>query len=227
MAIVSVFMTQSRGGLVAAMLVPGVYVIRRYGIGVIVPMALVAVPVHAARAAAAARTPTCLDADALRGLGDRARYVAPQSDLRGRCTPVREPSLPDRAQLVRADARRAWASSGLFLFVAILYLCIKTLVVGVRELSKVPGTAAAQVWGMALLAAMAGIVFQINTLSFAYHSVLWMFFGLVGAWYSAVRHHRPEFKVRLVGTDLLIIAVACVLYASVVLPIFLKLKGEM
>ena len=82
---------------------------------------------------------------------------------------------------------------GQFLFVSILVLSIKTLIVGVRKLSTVPGTAAAQVWGMALLAAMAGIAFQINTLSFAYHSVPWIFFGLVSV-IPAVRHHLPELE---------------------------------
>jgi hypothetical protein len=91
----------------------------------------------------------------------------------------------------------------------------------------VPGTAAAQVWGMAMLAAMIGIVFQINTLSFAYHSVLWLFFGLVGAWYSSVKHHRPDFDVKLTFQDLVIIGGSCVAYAVVVLPVFLRLKGVM
>jgi O-antigen ligase len=116
---------------------------------------------------------------------------------------------------------------GNFLFVAIIYLCLKTLIVGLRELEDVPGARVAHVWGMCLLAAMAGIVFQINTLSFAYHSVLWLFFGLIGAWYSAVRHHRPELEIRLTLRDILIIAVACIAYATVLLPLFLKAKGEM
>jgi len=111
------------------------------------------------------------------------------------------------------------------LFVAILYLAIKTLLVGVRALAKIPGTAAPQVWGMALLAAMVGIAFQINTLSFAYHSVLWIFLGLVGGWYSAVRHHEPELEVRLHLGDIVAIVGICLAYALVVLPVFLKAKG--
>jgi O-antigen ligase len=116
---------------------------------------------------------------------------------------------------------------GLVLFVAIMYLCMKTLVVGLRELSGVPGSAAAQVWGLALLAALAGIAFQINTLSFSYHPVLWLFFGLVGAWYSAVRHHRPDLEIRLGGVEVFLIGVASLTYALVVLPLFLRAKGMM
>jgi hypothetical protein len=80
---------------------------------------------------------------------------------------------------------------------------------------------------MALLAAMAGITFQINTLSFAYHQVLWLFFGLVGAWYSAIRHHKPELQIKLTLQDLVIIIASCLAYALVILPIFLIYKGEM
>jgi hypothetical protein len=114
---------------------------------------------------------------------------------------------------------------GMFLFVAVLYLSMKSLIVGIKRLGDEPGTRAAQIWGMTLLASMAGIVFQINTLSFAYHSVLWIFFGLVGAWCSAVRHHLPEFRVKLTWRDLAIIAIACVAYAFGILPLFLKAKG--
>jgi hypothetical protein len=114
---------------------------------------------------------------------------------------------------------------GMFLFITVLYLSMKTLVVGLSRLRCIPGTAAAQVWGMALMAAMSGITFQINTLSFAYHSVLWLFFGLVGAWYSAVRHHLPEFRVRMTLGDVAIVAVLVFGYAFVALPLFLKAKG--
>jgi len=90
---------------------------------------------------------------------------------------------------------------GMVIFVTIVYLSFKTLLVGLRELKDIPGTDAATVWGMALLASMAGVVFQINTLSFAYHSVLWIFLGLVGAWYSAIKHHQPDFTVKFGWKD--------------------------
>jgi O-antigen ligase len=115
---------------------------------------------------------------------------------------------------------------GLFLFVGTLYMSFKTLIVGLRELAFVPGSAAVQTWGMALLASLSGIVFQSNTLSFAYHSVQWIFLGLVGAWYSAIRHHA-DLRVRCGWKDLVAIAGLCVVYAFVFLPIFLRYKGEL
>src|SRR6185369_9268057 len=99
------------------------------------------------------------------------------------------------------------------------------LYVGIKELGKVPGTAAAQTWGMALMSGLSGIAFQINTLSFAYHSVIWLYFGLIGAWYSAVRHHRPELQIKMTLRDVLIVAVIVFGYAFVALPAFLKYKG--
>jgi len=116
---------------------------------------------------------------------------------------------------------------GMFLFATILYVSMKTLIVGLRDLERVPGSAAVQVWGMALLASLSGILFQINTLSFAYHSVLWVFLGLVGAWYSAIRHHVPDFQIRFGWKDFVLVIAGCVGYAFVVLPVFLRYKGMM
>ena len=223
MIVVTVVLTQSRGGLVAAMLVPGVYLVRRYGLLALIPAAVVAVPILIAggRSGEAADISTAMRYDAW-ATGLDMWHHSPIYGVGARMFSEHH-FLTAHNSFVLELAELGLV--GLFLFVAILYLCIKTLIVGMRELRAVPGAAAAQVWGMALLAAMAGIVFQINTLSFAYHSVLWLFLGLVGAWYSAVRHHRPELHIRLTLSDLVIIAVASIGYATVVLPVFLKAKG--
>jgi O-antigen ligase len=221
----TVYLTESRGGLVAAMLVPGVYIVRRYGLAAVIPAVLVAIPVLVlgGRSGDAAELSTAMRYDAWSTALDLWHH----SPIFG----VGARMFTDHFFIT---AHNAYVLSlaelgfpGLFFFVAIIYLCIKTLVVGLRELGAVKGTAAAQVWGMALLAAMAGIVFQINTLSFTYHPVLWMFFGLCGAWYSCVRTHRPELRIVLAPRDLVIVGAASLVYATIVLPIFLKAKGYM
>jgi hypothetical protein len=116
---------------------------------------------------------------------------------------------------------------GLTMFLTIIFLCFKTLIVGMRELREIPGTRAAIVWGMALLAALAGVVFQINTLSFLYHPVLWMMVGLVGAWYSCVRHHRPDLQVKVTAKDFCILVAVALAYSVLILPLYLKAKGFM
>lgn len=221
--IATVWLTESRGGLVGAMLVPGVYVIRKYGLKAIIPGVLLAVPVMllGGRGGVDAEQSTQMRYDAWSTGLDLFHH----SPLFGVA-----PRNFDQHFFITAHNSFVLTLSemgfpGLFLFSAIIYLVFKTLFVGLRELRQLPGTEAPQVWGMALLASMAGVVFQINTLSFAYHSVLWLMFGMCGAWYSAVRHHRPEFKVSLTLGDLVTIAAADLAYAFVVLPVFLKIKG--
>jgi O-antigen ligase len=223
MVIATVFLTESRGGLIAMLLVPGVYAVRRYGIRALLPAAAFAVPVLAigGRSDEAADLSTAMRYEAwATGLdmwhhspifGVGARMFSEHHYLTAHNSYV----------LMLAELGLV----GLLLFVAIVYLCVKTLLVGLRELRRLPGTGVAQVWGMSLLAAMAGIAFQINTLSFAYHPVLWLFFGLVGAWYSAVRHHRPEVEIRLGAVDLFVIVACSLGYSLVVLPLFLRAKG--
>jgi O-antigen ligase len=225
MVLFTVTMTQSRGGLVAAMLVPGVYIVRRYGILAVVPAALLAIPVMllGGRSGEAADLSTSMRYEAW-ATGLDMWHHSPLYGVGARMFSEHH-FLTAHNSYVLSLAELGIV--GLYLFVAIVYLCIKTLVVGLRQLSTVPGTAAAQVWGMALLAAMAGIAFQINTLSFLYHPVLWMFFGLVGAWYSSVRHHRPDMRIVLAPRDLVIVGVLALAYATVILPLFLKYKGFM
>jgi O-antigen ligase/polysaccharide polymerase Wzy-like membrane protein len=219
----TVYMTQSRGGLIAAMLVPGVYLVRRYGIKAVVPTALVALPLLllGGRSGEAADASTQLRYEAW-ATGLEMFHHSPVFGVGARQF-TEHHFLTAHNAFVLTLAELGFP--GMVLFVAVWYLTVKSLLVGLRELRHVPGTEAATVWGMALLASMGGIVFQSNTLSFAYHSVLWIFFGLVGAWCSAIRHHRPEFRVRLTWRDLIIVVIACATFALFALPLFVKLKG--
>lgn len=219
----TVWLTRSRGGLVAAMLVPGVYVFRRFGLRAVIPFVLAgaALVVLGARSGANAEASTYLRYEAWAAgldmlkqnpfLGVGARMFGEHHYMTAHNTYV----------LTLAEL----GVVGMFLFVSIVYLAFKTLYVGMKELAKVPGTAAPRVWGMALMAGLAGIAFQINTLSLAYHSVVWLFFGLVGAWYSAVRHHRPEMRIGMTLRDVLAVIAIVVSYAFVALPVFLRYKG--
>jgi hypothetical protein len=55
--------------------------------------------------------------------------------------------------------------------------------------------------------------------------VLWILFALVGAWTGSIRHHLPDFTIKLSWRDLGIIVVGCIAFITVILPIFLKSKG--
>jgi hypothetical protein len=221
----TVFMTQSRGGLVAGMLVPGVYVVRRYGVKAMIPAAMIALPVLML----GGRSGEAAD------VSNQGRYEAWATGLgMFKHSPIFGVGARQFTEHHFLTAHNSFVLTlaelgfpGMVIFVSIIYLSFKTLVVGLRELRSVPGTSAATVWGMSLLASMGGIVFQINTLSFAYHSVLWIFFGLVGAWSSTIRYHRPEFQVSMTWRDIIVVVLACATYVVIVLPVFLKLKGAM
>ena len=223
--LLTVLQTQSRGGLISALLVPGVYLIRRYGLWSVIPGALMALPAMllGGRGGEAA------------DLSTQMRYEAwaPGLDM-FKSHPIFGVGARLFTEHHYLTAHNSFVLSlaelgmiGMMLFVTIIYLSMKTLIVGLRTMNGVPGTAAVQVWGMALLASLSGIVFQINTLSFTYHSVLWIFLGLVGAWYSAIKHHAPDFEVKFGWKDAAGVVVGCLTYVFVVLPLFLRYKGEM
>ncbi len=217
-----VWMTKSRGGLIAALLVPGIYMFRRFGWRAVIPLVLAAIPLLllGGRSDAKAAESTTLRYEAWAAALDMFKQhpffgVGPRQFTDHFFMAAHNTYVLTLAEL---------GVVGMFLFVSILYLSFKTLYIGLRDLAKVPGTAAAQVWGISLMAGLAGIAFQINTLSFAYHSVIWLFFGLVGAWYSAVRHHRPELRVAMTLRDVLTVVGIVVAYGFVALPLFLKYK---
>jgi len=223
--VATVLLTKSRGGLVSAMLVPGVYVVRRYGLWAVLPgVTLAATAVLlGGRSGHAADVSTELRYEAW-ATGFELFKTNPVFGV-GSGQFVEHHFLTAHNSFVLALGELGFL--GLVLFSTVLYLSGKTLVVGLRDLSHVPGSAVVQVWGMALLASLCGILFQINTLSFAYHSVLWLFLGLIGAWYSAIRHHVPTFRVTFGWLDMALVVSGCLAYALVLLPMFLRYKGMM
>lgn len=219
-----VLLTQSRGGILVFALVMGVYAVRRYGIPGMVAGAVAALPLVAlgGRSGEAADQSTQL------------RYEAWSSGLQMfKQSPVFGVGQRQFSEHHYMTAHNSYVLAlaelgfiGLVLFICLLYLTVKTLIRGVIDLEGVPGARPAQVWAMALLSSFAGMLFSINTLSFSYHTVLWIFLGLGGAWVSMVRHHKPDFDVRITGRDLFFIVAGCAAFALVVLPIFLRFKGE-
>jgi hypothetical protein len=225
LALATIFLSKSRGGQASALLVFFVYLVRRYGLIAFIPAGLLALPVMLL----GGRSDSAADAST------QQRYEAWAAGLdmfkRSPVFGVGQGSFVDHHYLTAHNSFVLTAAElgliGFFLFTVIVYLTMKSLIMGLLQLRRVPGAEVAQVWGLALLASMAGILFQINTLSFAYHSVLWIFFALVGAWSGAIRHHRPDFQVKMTWRDLLIVAGVCVAYLGVILPLLLRYKGEL
>lgn len=222
--VITILMTKSRGGQIAMLLVFFVYLVRRFGWTAILPAVLMAIPllVFGGRHDASADMSTMERYEAwATGLG--MFHGSPIFGV-GAGQFVEHHYLTAHNSFVLTFAELGFP--GFVLFVAMIWISMKSVIHGLIALRDKPGAEVARVWGMALLGSMIGTIFSISTLSFAYKAVLWILFGLVGAWTSCIRIHDPTFRVRLSLRDLVIIIIACALFATVLLPLFLRLKGE-
>jgi O-antigen ligase len=221
--VAAVMLTQSRGGQMAMMLVFFVYMVKRYRFKAFIPAAMMAIPLLTL----GGRHDENADASTM----ERYEAWSKGLDLFGQ-SPVYGVGAGQFVEHHYLTAHNSFVLSlaelgfvGLFLFVAMLYLCIKSLVRGLITLQNVPGSEVAQAWGMALLGSFCATTFSISTLSFCYKPVLWILFALVGAWTGSIRHHKPDFTVQLSWRDILIIVAACLAFSTVLLRLFLKYKG--
>jgi O-Antigen ligase len=221
----AVLRTGSRGGLLVMMGIPGAYAIKRYGMKAVLFGGLAGALLFSigARGGANADESTLLRYEAwAEGLGMLKR--SPVFGVGHRLF-TENHGLTAHNSYVLAFAELG--IPGYFLFVSVIYMSIKSTLVGLRRLEGVPGAEVARTWGMAILASLCGMSFQISTLSFAYHSVLWIIIGMGSAWYSAVSHHDPEFRVRMTVRDFALVCAIAFGYAGVYLPLFLRYKGMM
>jgi hypothetical protein len=113
---------------------------------------------------------------------------------------------------------------GFFLWTASIYYAFKITVRVQIELGSDEQAAVARSWAMALTASLTGLVVSAFFLSIAYHPALWIFLGLAGALYGAVRKHSPDFRVRLTSRDLALVGGVDVALIAV-LYLYLRLKG--
>lgn len=91
---------------------------------------------------------------------------------------------------------------GMLLWTSIVYIALKIPVQALKTEGLAP---VAQSWSVALLAAVTGLVVGAFFLSYAYKDVFWLFIGLTGILYHAIRRHHPGFEVRFGVRDLLVV----------------------
>jgi O-antigen ligase len=204
-------LTGSRGGQLVVLTVLGVYGLKRYGAKGLVLGAILAAP--------------------LLLLGGREGEEASSSTLERldcwatalsiwRSHPLLGVGLGQFTEYNYMTAHNSYllalselGAPGMVLFSIIVYLAAKIPFSVLRDTGgaaakngdALAGASAARPWAMGLLAAFAGLAVGVFFLSFTYHYVLWIYFGLSGALYSAVRGHRPSFKVRFGLRDLAVV----------------------
>lgn len=119
---------------------------------------------------------------------------------------------------------------GMLMFASLLYLSAKIPVVALQHMRRTTlpeilvGAELTRAWAIGLLAAFIGLLVGIFFLSFTYHYVLWIYLGLSGALYSAIRRHDASFRVRLTALDLGVITAGC---AAVVALAFLYTRWKL
>lgn len=220
--VLAVIDTGSRGGLLVMMGIPGIYLIKRYGLKAVVPAGLAAAVIFSV----GARDSAAADESTLH------RYEAWAEGLQ---MLQRKPIFGVGHRLFTENhgltAHNSYVLAfselgilGFVLFVMVLYMSIKSVYLGLVRLDKVPEAGVARAWGMALLASLCGACFQISTLSFSYHTVLWILIGMASTWYSSVRHHDPGFVVRVTPRDVAIVTGFCFFYFGIFLQVFLRYK---
>lgn len=223
--VLTVLSSGSRGGLLVMMGIPGAYAIKRYGLKALIGGGALGAVLFAvgSRGGGNADESTELRYEAwVEGLGMLKR--SPIFGVGHRLF-TENHGLTAHNSYVLAFSELGFP--GFILYVAVIYMSIKSTFAGLKRLEGVPGAAVARAWGMAMLASLCGMAFQSSTLSFSYHSVLWIIIGMASAWYSAVRHHDPEFKVRMTVRDFATICAICIFYAGVFLQVFLRYKGKL
>lgn len=215
--------TQSRGGQLVFLAVLGVFFIQRIGWKGIVLGAVLALPVLML----GGRSDSRADASTMQ------RYEAwsAGSDM-FRSNPIFGVGHRQFTEHHYLTAHNSYVLTpaelgiiGMVLWGCIVYMTIKIPLTGALRYRGVPGADAAHTWGLAILAAMAGFLIQMTFLSLSYHSMLWIYFGISGAYYSAVKAHDPDFKVSFGFKDLALVTGLALLYIGIVVPIFVRLKG--
>ncbi|HZS40674.1 MAG TPA: O-antigen ligase family protein [Polyangia bacterium] len=114
---------------------------------------------------------------------------------------------------------------GMVLWSIVMYITVKIPVSALRRLRALgPEADVARTWGMGLLAALLGLLVGIFFLSFCYHQSLWIYIGLSGGFYCALKRHDPDWDVKFAWRDFfLVVAIDVMLVA--LLFVYTRLKA--
>jgi hypothetical protein len=122
----------------------------------------------------------------------------------------------------------AAAELGIFGFWAwsvIVWTLMKMMIVAYRRYANVPGGEAIRAWALALFASFSGTLVGIFFLSWTYHYVLWIYFGIAGGFYSTIRTTDRGFDVSPKRIELIGLFIFDIIF-MIVLRIYMRLKGH-
>ena len=213
MVVACIFLSQSRGGMIALGAVLATKFVKRFGLKVGgVVMAVAAVPLmilttmtgrseQDAEGSATERT-ELLQA----GISMVTSY--PIFGVGKGQFPARE-FMTAHNSYVLAGAELGLV--GFALWSMVFYLAVKVPVSALRQLKEVEGPAAEEcrIWSTALLASLLSGMLGSFFLSWTYHNYLWIYIGVAGALFGVVRKTLPTFRVGVSAKE-----VGAVLFAN-------------
>jgi hypothetical protein len=112
---------------------------------------------------------------------------------------------------------------GMWLFIILMLAAMKIPLAVLRHPAHDEEGRNAQSLAMAMLAAFCGATVGIFFLSWTYHFVLWIHFGLSGALYATIKARDPSFEVRITGRDL---AMAFGIAVAIIIGLFIQTKRK-
>jgi hypothetical protein len=226
LACVAIFMcviyTQSRGGMMAYMSIIAVYFIHRYGVKYALIGALALAPLTAlgGRDGEAASASTEGRYEAWRAGIDMLKMDPVFGVGKGEFTEYHHLTAHNSHVLAFAEL----GLLGLYLWIAVLYMTLKPPFMVLRDFANDPRAGPARTWALVIIAMGGPLIVQMMFLSLTYHPMTWIWIGMSGAFYNAVKSHAPEWRVKFGTMDILIIGAIAYGFLGV-LPFFLILKG--
>ncbi|WP_437678035.1 O-antigen ligase family protein [Sorangium sp. So ce131] len=197
----AIILTQSRGGQLVFATVLGVYFVKKYGIRGAIFGAIFAAPLMLLGGREGG--------EAEESANERTEILA-EGLLIWRMFPLMGAGFRQFTEHHWLTAHNAYLLSlaelgplGMFTWTALIYLTLKISLTALKRYEHGAQFAMIRAWSMAILSGFCGMMVGIFFLSFTYHYVLWIYFGLAGALYSAIRGVDPNFSVRLEKRDVL------------------------
>ena len=114
---------------------------------------------------------------------------------------------------------------GFWVWMVIVFTLMKMMILAYKRYATVPGGDQIRAWGLALFATFCGTLVGIFFLSWTYHYVLWIYFGIAGAFYTTIRTNDRGFVVGPKRLEMILIAIGCVGF-MIFMKFYLRLKGH-
>jgi O-antigen ligase len=111
---------------------------------------------------------------------------------------------------------------GLLMWATVFYISIKTVRLALRRYQG-QESEVARTWGAALSTSLLGLAVGVFFLSFSYHFVLWIAFGMAGAFHAAIKTHDRAWRVPMHWRDYVCILGGCTILV-LGLSVYLQLK---